>query len=60
MLHTSLEQGEQSIKCSAFVTLSALKAEAFLDPALLQNYKDGDFHTVYVAEIEKILVSDNV
>lgn len=38
----------------------ALKAEAFLDPALLQNYKDGDFHTVYVAEIEKILVSDNV
>jgi len=36
-----------------------LKADSFLDPALLQNYKDGDFHTVYVAEIEKILVSDN-
>ena len=28
MLHTSLEQGEQSIKCSAFAALSALKAEA--------------------------------
>ncbi len=36
-----------------------LKAESFLDPALLQNYKDGDFHTVYVAEIEKILVSND-
>lgn len=36
-----------------------LKEASFLDPALLQNYKDGDFHTVYVAEIEKILVSSN-
>ena len=37
----------------------ALKADHFVDPALLQNYKDGDFHTVYVAEIEKILVSSD-
>lgn len=37
-----------------------LRADSFLDPALLQNYKDGDFHTVYVAEIEKILVSDDI
>lgn len=37
-----------------------LKESSFLDPALLQNYKDGDFHTVYVAEIEKILVSDDI
>ena len=35
-----------------------LKESSFLDPALLQNYKDGDFHTVYVAQIEKILVSN--
>lgn len=35
-----------------------LRADSFLDTALLQNYKDGDFHTVYVAEIKKILVSD--
>ena len=32
-----------------------LKAASFLDPALLENYKEGDFHTVYVAEIEKAL-----
>lgn len=36
-----------------------LRADSFLDPALLQNYKDGDFHTVYVAEIEKILASND-
>ena len=36
----------------------ALKAEAFLDPALLQNYKDGDFHRVYICEITKVLVKE--
>lgn len=35
-----------------------LRAASFLDPALLGNYKNGDFHTVYVAEIEKALICD--
>ena len=55
----SFEQARMVMSCRKLYA-DALKAEAFLDPALLQNYKDGDFHTVYVAEIEKILVSDNV
>lgn len=29
-----------------------LKQDGFLDPALLANYQNGDFHRVYVCEIE--------
>ena len=29
-----------------------LKKDAFLDPTLLANYKDDDFHRMYVLEIE--------
>lgn len=31
-----------------------LKAAAFLDPALLDNYKENDFHRMYVCEIEAV------
>ena len=33
-----------------------LKKEAFLDPALLANYPQDDFHRVYVVEIEKAYI----
>ena len=32
-----------------------LKACGFLDPSLLENYKDGDFHRVYICEIQEVL-----
>lgn len=32
-----------------------LKREGFVLPALLENYKNNDYHRVYVVEIEKIL-----
>lgn len=35
-----------------------LKAAAFLDPALLSNYKDNDFHRMYVCEIESAYRAD--
>ena len=35
-----------------------LKADGFLDGALLDNYKNGDFHKVYVLEIEKAMIKD--
>ncbi len=33
-----------------------LKKDAFLDPALLANYKDDDFHRMYVLEIEQAYI----
>ena len=35
--------------------VDTLKEENFLLPQLLENYKAGDFHRVYVVEIEEIL-----
>lgn len=35
-----------------------LKESAFVDPALLANYPDKDYHTVYVYEIEEVLVAE--
>ncbi len=32
-----------------------LKKVCFLDPALLSNYADDDFHRVYICEIERVL-----
>ena len=32
-----------------------LKESAFLDPSLLANYKAGDYHNVFICEIEEIL-----
>lgn len=36
-----------------------LKSAAFLDPALLENYKDNDFHRMYVCEIEAVYSAEN-
>ncbi len=35
-----------------------LKRDGFLDGALLSNYRAGDFHRMYIAEIEHIFVRD--
>ena len=35
-----------------------LKESAFVDRSLLNNYKDGDFHRVYVVEIEKAMIEE--
>ncbi len=35
-----------------------LKEGSFLEPALLSHYAEKDYHTVYVYEIEEVLVAD--
>ncbi|MBE6703317.1 MAG: flavin reductase family protein [Ruminococcaceae bacterium] len=35
-----------------------LEKTCFVDPALLANYKDGDFHRMYVVEIEKAFLQE--
>ena len=35
-----------------------LREESFLDKSVLDNYKLKDYHRVYVAEIEQVLVKD--
>lgn len=32
-----------------------LKENAFVDPSLLSNYRNGDYHTMYICEIEEVL-----
>lgn len=34
----------------------ALKHDAFVDNSLLSHYKNGDFHTTYIGEIESVLI----
>ena len=37
-----------------------VKKECFTDTDNIDKwYKDGDFHTMYVVEIEKLLISEN-
>ncbi len=35
-----------------------LKEGAFIDKSLLSNYKDGDFHRMYVVEIEQAFIKE--
>ena len=48
-----LDQAEWTLICRKLYA-DDLKEESFLDPSLLSNYKDHDFHRVYVCEIEKV------
>lgn len=45
--------------CGKKIYVSEFKEENFLDPTVVESkYPKKDFHTVYVCEIEKILVKD--
>lgn len=35
--------------------VGAIEEEGFLDPELLKNYKEKDYHSVFVCEIESVL-----
>lgn len=32
--------------------------DSFIDPTIIKNYDGGDFHYIYYAEIEKVLISE--
>jgi len=60
---TSEEYGDVPIISEARLVLIGrklysddLKKECFTDRALLDNYKNGDYHRMYVLEIEKALI----
>jgi flavin reductase (DIM6/NTAB) family NADH-FMN oxidoreductase RutF len=61
-LHAQTEDGVPYIKEARLVLIcrklytDMLREECFVDPALLSNYKDGDFHRMYVVEIEKAYI----
>lgn len=48
------EQARLVLVCRKLYTQD-LNPERFLDPAIMGNYKDGDFHRIYVGEIVKVL-----
>ena len=53
-----VEEAELALICRKLY-VDTLKEAGFLDKTLLENYKAGDFHRVYVMEIEEILKKDN-
>lgn len=48
-----IDQAEWTLVCRKLYA-DDLKEKSFLDASLLSNYKDHDFHRVYVCEIEKV------
>ena len=58
-LHTGTVNGVPYIKEARLVLVcrklytDMLREECFIDPTLLSNYKDSDFHRVYAVEIEQ-------
>lgn len=36
-----------------------ISPSGFIDESIIDNYKAGDFHRVYIGEIEKIIVEEN-
>lgn len=50
-----VQEARLTLICRKLYT-DMLKKEAFLDPALLANYKEDDFHRMYVVEIEQAYI----
>ena len=46
------------VVCARKLYRDVLREDGFLDKTLLSNYSAGDYHAVYVCEIEKVLVSE--
>jgi flavin reductase (DIM6/NTAB) family NADH-FMN oxidoreductase RutF len=64
-LHTVIDgelayfEESRLVICGKKIYVSEFKEENFLDPTVVESkYPKKDFHTVYVCEIEKILVKD--
>lgn len=46
------------VLCCRKLYADQIKEQCFIDRAMLENYPAGDYHTVYVYEIEEVLVAD--
>ena len=51
------DEAKMIIICKKIYT-DFIKPEAFIDKTLEKNYKDKDYHKMYVGEIVKVLVKD--
>jgi flavin reductase (DIM6/NTAB) family NADH-FMN oxidoreductase RutF len=48
----------QVVLCCRKLYADQLKEDCFIDRAMLENYPQKDYHTVYVYEIEEVLIAD--
>lgn len=48
------EEARLVIKCKK-IAVQKLEKEGFIDPSIEKNYAEGDYHYVYIGEIEKII-----
>jgi hypothetical protein len=48
----------QTVLCCRKLYADQLKEDCFVDRAMLENYPQKDYHTVYVYEIEEVLIAD--
>ena len=55
--HVYFDQAK-TVVCARKLYRDVLRKDSFVDENLLSNYSAGDYHTVYVCEIEKVLVAD--
>lgn len=49
------EQAEAALICRKLY-VGKIEESGFIDRSLLENYKQNDFHSVFVCEIEKVLI----
>lgn len=54
---TYYQEARLALLCRKLYT-GKIDPEGFADPALLKNYTAGDYHTVYVYEIEEVLAKN--
>jgi flavin reductase (DIM6/NTAB) family NADH-FMN oxidoreductase RutF len=53
--HTPYVEESRLVMLCKKLYVGSLEEEGFLDPALLQHYKEKDYHTFFVCEIESVL-----
>lgn len=51
---TSFEEAETVIECRK-IYADMIRPECMIDEDIMANYKNGDFHKMYICEIERVL-----
>ncbi len=53
--YTSFEEASVIFECRKLYA-DMIKPESMVDGSIMSNYKNGDFHKMYICEIERVLV----
>lgn len=53
--YTSFEEASTVIECRK-IYADTIRPECMIDSEIMSNYKNGDYHKMYVCEIERVLV----